>query len=92
MNNKTNHTKIKLSWYGKHFKIRPGEKLRLSVKLKPPHSNMNPAGFDYQRYLFAKKISATGYVKNRKTNKIIGYSSKKICNNNIQNTSYSKDY
>ena len=38
---------------------------------------MNPAGFDYQRYLFAKKISATGYVKNRKTNKIIGYSSKK---------------
>ena len=41
----------------------PGQHWVLQVKLKRPHGFANPGGFDYERWLFQEKISATGYVK-----------------------------
>lgn len=42
---------------------RVGERWRLVVRLKRPHGQMNPHGFDYEAWLFERKLRATGYVK-----------------------------
>lgn len=39
-----------------------GERWRLVVRLKRPHGNVNPYGFDYEGWLFERGIRATGYV------------------------------
>lgn len=43
--------------------IRAGERWQLTVRLKRPHGNMNPHGFDYEAWLFERGIRATGYVR-----------------------------
>lgn len=40
-----------------------GERWRLTVRLKRPHGNVNPHGFDYEGWLFERGIRATGYVR-----------------------------
>lgn len=42
---------------------RAGERWRLVVRLKRPHGNLNPHGFDYEGWLLERGIRATGYVK-----------------------------
>ncbi len=42
---------------------RAGERWRLVVRLKQPHGNLNPHGFDYEGWLFERAIRATGYVR-----------------------------
>jgi len=54
--------KIRLSWYGDNPKMAMGERWRLVVRLKRPRGYRNKTHFDYERYLFAKRISAKGYV------------------------------
>ena len=54
--------KVRLSWYRSEQEIRPGQLWRLRVKLKRPYGFMNPGGFDYEAWLFQKRIRATGYV------------------------------
>lgn len=54
--------KVRLSWYRSHQVLLPGETWRLQVKLKRPIGFMNPGGFDYEAWLFQKRINATGYV------------------------------
>lgn len=44
--------------------IQPGQKWQLNVRLKRPHGNANPDGFDYELWLFEQGIRATGYVNN----------------------------
>ncbi|MFV1996397.1 MAG: DNA internalization-related competence protein ComEC/Rec2 [Acidiferrobacterales bacterium] len=39
------------------------EKWRLKVRLKRPNGFQNPGGFDYEAYLFQKRIRAKGYVR-----------------------------
>ncbi len=39
-----------------------GERWRLVVRLKRPRGYRNKTSFDYERYLFAKQITAKGYV------------------------------
>ena len=41
----------------------PGQHWLLQVRLKRPRGFANPGGFDYERWLFQEKISATGYVR-----------------------------
>jgi len=55
---------IKLSWYGgaQHV-VRAGDQWQLFVRLKPPTSLGNPGGFNYARWLFQRRIHATGYVR-----------------------------
>ena len=63
--------RIMLSWYqgqrdGEEFvrqPVRPGERWQLTVRLKRPHGNANPNGFDYQAWLLERNIRATGYVR-----------------------------
>jgi competence protein ComEC len=58
---------IRLGWYQAHQKIIPGEVWQLKVKLKRPSGFSNPGGFDYEKWLFSQRISATGYVRKSKT-------------------------
>ena len=63
--------RIMLSWYqGRHDDelverqvIKPGERWRLTVRLKRPHGNANPYGFDYEAWLLERNIRATGYIR-----------------------------
>jgi len=43
--------------------VRPGEEWRFTVRLKRPHGNANPGGFDYEAWLLERNIRATGYVR-----------------------------
>lgn len=45
-----------------------GERWRLVVRLKRPHGNLNPHGFDYEAWLFERGIRATGYVRPAQAN------------------------
>lgn len=65
---------ISLAWYqsvqldedGLAIPLRPvhaGERWRLTVRLKRPHGNLNPNGFDFEAWLLEQNIRATGYVR-----------------------------
>ncbi|HVL34355.1 MAG TPA: ComEC family competence protein, partial [Burkholderiales bacterium] len=43
--------------------LRPGDRWRLTVRLKAPHGNANPHGFDYELWLWEQGVQATGYVR-----------------------------
>ena len=53
---------IRLSWYGGP-PVNSGERWRLAVTLKRPKGLLNPQGFDYEAWLLAQRIGATGTVK-----------------------------
>lgn len=57
--------KIRLNWYNPQADIAAGQNWRLNLKLKPAHGRSNPGGFDYQAWLFANRIGATGYVRSK---------------------------
>ncbi|WP_417566922.1 DNA internalization-related competence protein ComEC/Rec2 [Marinobacter sp.] len=54
---------LRLAWYGHAAEGLPGDRLRLEVKLKRPHGNLNPVGFRYEDWLFRKGYRATGSVR-----------------------------
>lgn len=62
--------KVRLSWLQPALIVKQGNRLTLSVKLKPPHGLANQGGFNYQQWLISENIVATGYVKNSAINKI----------------------
>jgi competence protein ComEC len=43
--------------------LRAGQRWRFTVRLRQPHGNLNPHGFDYELYLFEQGLRATGYVR-----------------------------
>ena len=59
---KSNPGKVRLSWYEGRQPLQPGERWRLTIRLKRPHGYMNPGGFDYESWLFQNRLRATGYV------------------------------
>ncbi|MDR2613717.1 MAG: DNA internalization-related competence protein ComEC/Rec2, partial [Candidatus Accumulibacter sp.] len=46
-------------------RVRPGERWRFTVRLKRPHGNANPYGFDYEAWLLERGVRATGTVRAR---------------------------
>ncbi len=54
--------KLRLAWYGGPV-LQAGEHWRLAVRLKRPQGLVNPQGFDYEAWLLAQRIGATGTVK-----------------------------
>ncbi len=71
--------RISLAWYrgfrddvddDEHAapELHAGERWRLTVRLKRPHGNLNPHGFDYEAWLFERGIRATGYVRPAQNN------------------------
>ena len=55
--------KIRLNWYSPPIAIKAGQVWQMAVRLKKPHARINPGGFDYEAWLFANHIGATGYVR-----------------------------
>ncbi|MBR7746977.1 DNA internalization-related competence protein ComEC/Rec2 [Undibacterium baiyunense] len=45
--------------------LQPGQRWQLLVRLKRPHGNANPYGFDYEAWLFEQGLRATGSVRLR---------------------------
>jgi competence protein ComEC len=43
-----------------------GEEWVVNARLRPPTGFANPAGFDYERWLFSEGIAGTGYVRSGK--------------------------
>ncbi|MGH8751834.1 MAG: DNA internalization-related competence protein ComEC/Rec2 [Burkholderiales bacterium] len=69
---------IALSWYRDRkqpdkplAQLHPGERWQLTVRLKRPHGNANPHGFDYEAWLLERNIRATGYVRESAANQRI---------------------
>lgn len=69
---------IQLSWFADGFgnkksinlpQVHAGERWHLTVRLKKPHGNVNPNGFDYEAWLLEKNIRATGSVQKAESNK-----------------------
>ncbi len=58
----------RITWYRNKLAVAPGERWQLKVRLKRPRGFSNPGGFDYQRWLLAQGIQATGYVRKGKAN------------------------
>ncbi|MCP4408241.1 MAG: DNA internalization-related competence protein ComEC/Rec2 [Gammaproteobacteria bacterium] len=55
--------RIRLSWYGSTQILHLAQRWKFTVRLKRPRGFKNPGGFDYERWLFAQGIRATGYVR-----------------------------
>ncbi len=52
--------------------IRAGERWRLTVRLRRPHGNVNPGGFDLEAWLLERNLRATGYVRVGEPNARLG--------------------
>ena len=52
--------------------MHPGERWRFTVRLRRPHGNANPHGFDYEAWLLERGIGATGYVRPRTSPLLLG--------------------
>jgi competence protein ComEC len=55
-------TLMRLAWYGGP-PVNSGERWRLAVKLKRAGGLLNPDAFDYEAWLLAQRIGATGTIK-----------------------------
>lgn len=63
---------VQLGWYSNTAgsaaqaglpSLHAGERWEMTVRLKAPHGNLNPHGFDYELWLWEQGIQATGYVR-----------------------------
>ena len=71
---------VSLAWYrgrdeadddaSPQVPVRAGERWRFTARLKRPHGNLNPHGFDYEAWLFERGIRASGYVRPRSAERI----------------------
>jgi competence protein ComEC len=62
--------RVLLTWYSNDAfgevnpqELRAGQRWRLAARLRRPHGNANPHGFDYEAWLFDQGIRATGSVQ-----------------------------
>jgi len=56
-------TRIRVSWYDAPAIPGIGDCWELELRLRRPRGYANPAGFDYEGWLFRERIGATGYVR-----------------------------
>jgi competence protein ComEC len=71
---KTTHNipdNLRLTWYYPDQTIKAGQQWSFTVRLKRPHGNLNPGGFDYERWLFVEGIGATGYIRTKPQPKLL---------------------
>jgi competence protein ComEC len=54
---------VRLGWYQSRQIINADETWKLVVRMKRPSGFLNPGGFDYEKWLFTERISATGYIR-----------------------------
>jgi len=53
--------------------VHPGERWLLTLRLRRPHGSVNPHGFDYEAWLLERGIGATGYVRQKGVQKLLGF-------------------
>ena len=51
--------------------LQPGQRWRWLLRLRPPHGFVNPGGFDYEAWLLQSGISATGYLRSHRDNRLL---------------------
>ncbi len=57
---------VRLGWFRTPEIVNADETWQLVVRMKRPSGFSNPAGFDYEKWLFTERISATGYIRDDK--------------------------
>ncbi|SFN88042.1 competence protein ComEC [Formivibrio citricus] len=55
--------KIQVNWYGPKDRVQAGERWRLTLRLKRPHGQINPGGFDLESWFLQQGIGATASVR-----------------------------
>ena len=50
--------------------VLPGQRWQFTLRLRRPHGNANPEGFDYEAWLLTENLRATGYVRPGETKKL----------------------
>jgi len=55
--------RLSLAWYGTQLRVRPAERWRFTVRLRRPHGNLNPGGFDLEAWMLERDLRAAGYVR-----------------------------
>ncbi|MGD8977370.1 MAG: DNA internalization-related competence protein ComEC/Rec2, partial [Gammaproteobacteria bacterium] len=65
-------TRMRINWYRPPANPAPGERWRLSLRLRAPRGQANPGGFDFERWLLRNRIGATGYVRAAGPNQRLG--------------------
>jgi competence protein ComEC len=55
--------RLSLAWYGSAVRVRPAERWRFTVRLRRPHGNLNPGGFDLEAWMLERGLRAAGYVR-----------------------------
>jgi competence protein ComEC len=75
--------RIVLSWYRSPLyeehpaplagEVHPGERWLFTVRLRRPHGLVNPHGYDYEAWLLERGIGATGYVRARGVQRLVGH-------------------
>ena len=70
--------RISLAWFAQRARddspsgiapvVHAGERWSLTVRLKRPHGNINPDGFDLEAWLLERNLRATGYVRDLPAN------------------------
>ncbi len=55
--------RLRLSWNRTLGLPQSGERWRVQAKVRAPWSMRNPGGFDYERWLLARRVDGTGYVR-----------------------------
>jgi len=68
--------KISLAWFNTEGgatipPLHPGQRWRLRVSLKRPHSLINPGGFDFEAWSLAQGVRATGAVRDDPDNQLL---------------------
>jgi len=53
---------IRLAWYDPP-PLNRGERWWVEGRLRPPWGNVNPGGFDYERWLLGQSLAGTGYIR-----------------------------
>lgn len=56
-------SRLALSWYGAAAAVVPAERWQLTVRLRRPHGNLNPGGFDLEAWMLERNLRASGYVR-----------------------------
>ena len=65
--------RIRLNAYHGPDSFGPDQQWKLTVRLKLPHGRVNPgSNSNYEAWLFANRIRATGYVRDESSNQLIG--------------------
>ena len=65
----------RVSWYRVEDRVLPGERWRLTLKLRPPTGRSNPHVFDYETWLFSRGIGALGTVQRTDDNTRLAHGS-----------------